>query len=399
MNSKERRELRYQRRSKRRSEKREKSIKDLDAFESVFTYENLYKSYQQCRKNVKWKSSTQKFMAQAPLEVCMIKDRLHKGKWKTKGFYEFEISERGKIRNIKSVHISERVIQKCLCDYSLTPMLSRSFIFDNGASTKNKGYHFAIQRCEKHLHDYYRKYGNDGYILTFDFKKFFENIDHVLIHKIVDENYSDQKLKNLIFQLTDIFGEKGLGLGSQVSQIFALASGNRLDHYCKEVLRIHGYARYMDDGYLIHPSKEYLKECLVKIKVLCDEMGIVLNEKKTNIVKLSHGFTFLKCRFYLTDTGKVIKKMNKESIVHERRKLKKLCRKYLNGNLSREDLEQSFQSWIGYAKHFDSYKTIKSMEDVYNSYVPDRINNRKNKNELKHIVVYSTSIDFDQIKS
>lgn len=39
---------------------------------------------------------------------------------------------------------------------------------------------------------------------------------------------------------------------------------NKLDHFIKEKLGIKGYARYMDDGYLIHPSKEYLKECLTR---------------------------------------------------------------------------------------------------------------------------------------
>lgn len=84
----------------------------------------------------------------------------------------------------------------------------------------------------------------------------------------------------------------------------ALASANRLDHMCKEVLRIKGYGRYMDDGYLISESKEYLQECLVKIRTLCDELGITLNEKKTQIVKISHGFTYLKARFFLLPSGK-----------------------------------------------------------------------------------------------
>lgn len=43
----------------------------------------------------------------------------------------------------------------------------------------------------------------------------------------------------------------------------------------------------MDDGYLIHPSKEYLKECLTRMKEVCDSLGIILN---TKIKKLSEGF-------------------------------------------------------------------------------------------------------------
>lgn len=56
------------------------------------------------------------------------------------------------------------------------------------------------------------------------------------------------------------------------------------------------------------------------------ELGIQLNEKKTKIVKLSRGFTFLKTRFILTDTGKVVKKLCRESITRERAKLKKFAK-------------------------------------------------------------------------
>ena len=89
---------------------------------------------------------------------------------------------------------------------------------------------------------------------------------------------------------------------------------NKLDHFIKEKLGIKGYARYMDDGYLIHPSKEYLKECLTRMKEVCDSLGIILNMKKTKIKKLSEGFKFLQIRFKLTETGKVLRKMSFESI-------------------------------------------------------------------------------------
>lgn len=355
MNSKERKERRYQRR-------REKRKKPTPTFDEVFTYEHLYESYRQCRKNVGWKASTQKFVAQAPLEVYRIWKKLNDGTWKSKGFYEFDILERGKIRHIKSVTIEERIVQKCLCDYALTPVLTRTFIYDNGATVPGKGYHFSMNRIEKHLHDHYRKYGTEGYILVYDFSKYFDSISHSVIKNIVRQYFDDPKLIGLIDYLVDCFGDRGLGLGSQISQIFALACANRLDHYCKEVLRIHGYGRYMDDGYLIHHDKEYLKKCLSDIQRICDELGITLNRKKTQIIKLSHGFTFLKCRYYLTDSGKVVRKIYKKSVTRMRRKLKKF-----DGKLPPLDVYQSYQSWRAYACHFDAWYTVQNMDKLYSS--------------------------------
>ena len=127
----------------------------------------------------------------------------------------------------------------------------------------------------------------------------------------------------------------------------------------------------MDDGYLIHESKEYLQECLWDLRQICDLLGIVLNEKKTQIVKLSHGFTWLKCRFYLTNTGKVVQKIYKKSVVRQRRKLKALRRLFDLGKLSLEDVYTSFQSWRAYAMHFDAWHTINNMTVLYNRLFPD----------------------------
>lgn len=367
MTSEERREARYQRRRADRAFKKFIRSYPYDDFEKVFTYKNLYEAYKKCRAGVAWKGSTQKFMTQAPLEVYRIYEKLHSGKWKSKGFYEFDLLERGKIRHIKSVTIDERVVQRCLCDNALVPVLNPTFIYDNGASTKEKGYHFAIDRCEKHLHDHYKEHGNEGYILLFDFTKFFDNISHRVIRDIVFKNFKDPRLVELILYFVQAFGDKGLGLGSQISQTFALASADRLDHFCKEILHIHGYGRYMDDGYLISESKEYLEYCLQCIQKICDELEIELNTKKTQIVKLSKGFTFLKCRFYLTENGKVVKKIYKKSVTRMRRKLKALRRMLDQGKLGYGDVYQAFQSWRSYASHFDAWYTIQNMGSLYNN--------------------------------
>lgn len=372
MTSEERRQVRFERRQKKRKLNKLARTWEHDSFEEVFSYSNLYRAYRKCRLGVAWKGSTQKFITQAPLEVFRIWDKLDKGIWKSKGFYEFDIYERGKARHIKSVTMDERVVQRCLCDNALVPVLQPTFIYDNGASTKDKGYHFAIDRCEKHLRDHYRKYGQDGYVLTFDFSKFFDNVDHQLIENIVRKNFSDDRIIDLTLSLVHAFGDRGLGLGSQVSQNFALASANRLDHYCKEVLRIHGYGRYMDDGYLISDSKQHLQHCLNCIQQMCDQLHIKLNAKKTRITKLSKGFTFLKCRFFLTATGKVIKKIYKSSVTKMRRKLKKFFPMMPSGVLTYQDICQAFQSWRSYAAHFNAWHTIKNMEKLFDQlFIPD----------------------------
>lgn len=365
MTSEERKAARYARRVQKRAEKKATCYAQYDNFDTVFSYDNLYRSYKLCRRGVAWKCSTQKYMTQAPLNVFTTYRLLQAGKFKSKGFVEFDIFERGKIRHIRSVAMEERVVQRCLCDHSLVPMLGRTFIYDNGASLKGKGYSFSVERMCHHLRQHYKKYGNEGYVLLFDFSKFFDNVSHRITTMALEKNFTDERLLRLAHHFIDAFGDVGLGLGSQISQTMALASANRLDHFVKEVLRIKGYGRYMDDGYLLHPSKEYLKTCLEAIKAICKELEIKLNVKKTQIVKISHGFSFLKVRFFLTKTGKVIRRMHRAGIVRMRKKLKAFQRMVAEGKMQVDDVHASFQSWQAYTKNFNGHKTLQSANALY----------------------------------
>lgn len=362
MTSEERKERRYWRRRTRRNEKRGTSC---DNFDEVFSYRNLYRAYQKCRKNVTWKGSVQKYVTQAPLMVFQTTERLRKETWKSSGFYEFDVCERGKTRHIRSVNFDERIVQRCLCDNALVPGLGRSFIYDNAASLQDKGYHFALARLETHLRKHYRKHGNAGYILLFDFRKYFDNVPHRLCKEILRAAFADQKLIRLTEYFLDAFGDKGLGLGSQISQTFALAAPGRIDHYVKDICGIRGYGRYMDDAYVICESKDRLKEILSEIRMICREIGIELNEKKTHIVKLSHGFTFLQARICVTESGKIIRKIPRKSVTRERKKLKKLSRLVDAGRMSFAGAHASFQSWRAYAENFKAWKTIQKMSALF----------------------------------
>ena len=365
MTSEERREARYKRRVEARKAKKAAKCAVFDDFATVFSYENLYRSYKRCRRGVAWKASVQKYIANAPLNVYQTFRELESGKFKSPGFYEFDLYERGKHRHIRSTGIMERVVQRCLCDNALVPMLERTFIYDNGASMTNKGYDFAVRRLTCHLQKHYRQYGDNGYILLYDFSKFFDNVSHELVKACLHRQFADRKVIALTEHFIDAFGDIGVGLGSQISQVLALASANRLDHYVKEVLRIKGYGRYMDDGYLIHPSKKYLQKCLEHIKVICRELGITLNERKTQIVKLSHGFSWLKIRVFLTPTGYVVRKIYKRSVTKMRQKLKKLNRKLIAGRMTFGDIWTTWQSWRSYARRFDAWHTIQNMGKLF----------------------------------
>lgn len=373
MNSAERKEARYQRRVAQRASKKSRNCGNNDNFDEVFTYANLYAAYRKCRRGVAWKASTQKYIATAPLNVYHAFKQLQSGKYRSPAFSEFDIFERGKKRHIRSTIISDRVVQRCLCDNALVPVFNHTFIHDNGACMQGKGYDFAINRLQCHLQRYIRKHGTDVYILLGDLQNFFDSIKHETVHAVLEKNFSDRRIVGLTEDLVRQFDpdtppeeRKGLGLGSQISQVLAPAVAGALDHYVKEVLGIEYYGRYMDDIYLIHPDRAYLTHCRELVRQKCEELGLKLNEKKTQIVSLRHGFTWLKARWFCTDSGKIIRKIHRTSITRQRRKLKKLQGRLTDGRLVPADVRNSWQSWRSHALRFDAWHTLKSMERLYN---------------------------------
>lgn len=377
MTSEERREARYQRRVQKRQARRLALSKSCGDFEDVFSYDNLYQSGHICCRGVAWKSSTQMYRFNLVTNTAATRRALLDGTYKSRGFIEFDLYDRGKMRHIRSIHISERVVQRTLCDKAVNPCLKPSFIYDNGASTQNKGITFALNRLTCHLQRHYRKHGNEGYVLLFDFSDYFAKAQHWPVRMELERRIHDERTRALANECLDNFGPIGYGLGSQISQTAAFMLPNRLDHFIKEQLQIKGYARYMDDGYLIHPSKSYLQKCLARMKEICDSLGIILNTKKTKIKRLTDGFKFLQVQFKLLETGKVLRKMSYESIKKMRRKLKKFRRwnaegrtviiggKEIHKEFPLSDICKAYESWRGHMRHGNSFHAIQRMDSYF----------------------------------
>ena len=244
---------------------------------------------------------------------------------------------------------------------------------------------------------------NEGYVLLIDFSKFFDNIVHDGLIKEMRKKIGDKETMSFIEKLIDTFrvdvsymtdeeyancmktlynalehaqidkakltGEKymrkSVGIGSQISQISGVYYPTRIDNYCKIVKGMKYYGRYMDDIYIIHEDKEYLKGLLNDIQGICDELGLFINPKKTQIVKLSHGFTFLKIKYNLTETGKVQERISKDSVTRMRRKLKKFRKLMDAGEMSFDDVRCAYASWKGGVSHYDSYNVVKSMDKLF----------------------------------
>ena len=194
-------------------------------FNQVFSIKHLTKCARLCCNGNRDKLSILAFEANIEKNIQLLHKELLNGTYEFQGFYSFLMMNGHKLRQIDSLLIRDKIVYKCICFYCLNDLLDKMFIDDNPAHRINKGLYYSILRIRKFLHCYYQLYGNQGYILRFDFKEFFLNINRNKLKQLLEKkliNKLDKKLIEFIKMLIDNFhymkNNQGLGLGTEFSQ-------------------------------------------------------------------------------------------------------------------------------------------------------------------------------------
>ena len=389
----------------------------------AFTPQDLFKAFHDLKKPIRFKESVQKYELNAFRNIAEFISEYQNGTYRLHRGAEFNLSERGKIRHICATPIYDRVPIRSFCDNIFIPSLRPYLIYDNCASLKGRGIDMQRNRMKVHLQKYFRQYhSNDGYILQGDFSKFFDNLDHDKIVKAISEkikdtyslefikmvlksfcldfsNCSDAEIEayrngtkiinSLNFRkantnTTKTIG-KGVEIGSEVSQIIGVFYPYRLDNYIKIVKGCKFYGRYMDDFYIIHRDKVFLENILKDIQAISEQLGLHINFKKTHIKPLNRTFVFLKTKYTLTATGKVVMSLCSDTFKREAIKLRKFKKLYLNKRLTLDTIISQFKSWRGSVtrKQFYNYKAVKQLDNLFfqlfNLKYEDLKNDRSNK--------------------
>ncbi len=323
----------------------------------------LYEAWQAAKKNSDWKPKVQIFEMEWLSEISALQREINDRTYTPSKPSEFTTHERGKERRIRGEQVRDRVVEHALNDEIVTPSIRPYLIYDNGASLKGKGIEFTRRELIKHLTRYYNQHGNDGYILLMDYSKYYDNIRHdilmsqfrkyihdetalwlleqiidqfrVDVSYMTDEEYAlcmDTLFSSLDYAKIDRrkltgekFMEKHLDIGNQTSQSAGILYPTRIDNYFKIVNGEKFYARYMDDSYCISQDRDHLRELFKNAVVLAKQNGITLNEDKSRIVKLSDNWRFLQIQYSLTDTGRIVQKVNPKQVTVMRRKMKELA--------------------------------------------------------------------------
>src|SRR5574344_736834 len=141
---------------------------DLDNhFFKLYDFDNLYDAHCAARKSKRSNREVIEFELNLGSNIVSLAQSRNNGGYKTGGDYKFRVFDLNK-RVIHALHYVDRVVQHCLCDQILAPVIEPRLIYDNAACRICKGTSFVYKRVTYFLHEFYKKHGNKGYFLRCD---------------------------------------------------------------------------------------------------------------------------------------------------------------------------------------------------------------------------------------
>ncbi len=207
------------------------------------------------------------------------------------------LSKKGKVREIYKFTIIDNFIQKAI-SLILQDKLDCLLIDNNYSFRKGKGTIDVIRKGIELIEE-----GHE-YIVEIDIKKYFENIDHGLLSKILFDVLDDKVLVSLIMKYQSCLIQKdgkikrknkGLITGSSISPVISNLYLMNLD---KQYIK-YNYIRYCDNIYIFITNKDEGVTLINNIsRCLKDKYKLEINQNKTSITHFSTkqmlGYNFIK---------------------------------------------------------------------------------------------------------
>lgn len=363
--------------------------------DTLFTFENLYKAYLDCRKRKRNTINALRFEQNLEDNLWGLFEDLNKHVYEPGVSVCFAVKE-PVIREIFAADFRDRIVHH-LFVRAVESRFERYFIYDSCACRKNKGTLFAMKRLQKFIRRVQNlepKNYNNWHYLKADISGFFMHINKEILRDLVFQKIStisfsekikselkwlaemiifhdptknyiikgDLELLKLVPRQKSLFGVSegvGLPIGNLTSQFFANVYLNELDQFVKRKLRCEFYGRYVDDFYIIHKDKEKLKELRDKInKFLKEKLFLELNLKKCHIRPLAYGIDFVgyfvkPWRIYAR--RRIVKKFKNKLWIFE---------KYKN-SIKEADIRNSIDSYFGHFIHANSYNLISALKQKH----------------------------------
>lgn len=338
------------------------------AFEAMTDFAWLERANRNARKGKRYRQEVRYFQQNLDANLLDIQQDMRNGTYRTGGYRHLWVRVPKK-RLVMALPYRDRIVQWSVYQL-LNPYYDRTFIGDSYACRVGKGSHKAVARLQYWLCKIDRSEYPNWYCLKLDISKYFYRVDHEVLLRILRRRITDNDLllmlERVINNPNEPFGlppgkkpeevafeswlyNVGMPIGNLLSQMFANIVLNELDQYCKHVLRLKHYIRYMDDILVLGPDKEQLKRVKTEIEVYLHEVLLLNLNAKTCIRPVSMGIEFVGQRVWATHSL-----LRKSTARRMKREVRKICENVRDGVITRQDYERRVASIRGMLDHTNS---------------------------------------------
>jgi RNA-directed DNA polymerase len=256
--------------------------------------QNMVKSaYKKVKKNKGSSGVDNESLADYQLDLqnnlYKLWNKLASGSYYPKPVLEVEIPKsNGKTRLLGIPTVSDRIAQQVIKSY-LEPRLEKEFLENSYGYRPLRSAHDALESVRENV----RKY---AWVIDMDIKSFFDEVDHELILKALDEHVEERWIKFYIQRWLEVPSQssdgelkqkdgRGTPQGGVISPLLAnLFLHYVLDKWLEKQYPGIPFVRYADD-IIIHCQEESIAQHILgAVRERLKQCGLRLNEEKTKTV-------------------------------------------------------------------------------------------------------------------
>lgn len=284
-----------------------------------------------------------------------------------------------KVRKVIFIDYWPKVVQRAIYDV-LNPKICQTFIEHTYACVKGRGQLAAMEQLYTWMRET-RTSGTEWYYYKFDVAKFFYRIDHEILMDICRKKIDDPRTVDLLGyyinndavpfgmpldanQLTiteeQMLYDLGIPIGGGLSHMLGNMYLDPLDQFCKRVLGIKRYIRYMDDIIILDNDKERLKEYGRRMTQFLEERLHLNFNNKTALRPVRVGCEFVGFVIY---NDHVI--LRKSTTLRMKRTLRKTRQDYHDNLITFKEANATMQSYLAMLSHVDCKKFKEKLLDEF----------------------------------
>ena len=337
-----------------------------DLKERICSYENLYEAFVSAAKGKGDRAEVVIFSWDLEKNLFDLQRDLRNGTYTVGPYREFYVKYPKK-RLVMALGFRDRIVQWAIYR-QIDPYVDKRFIYHSYGCRKEKGTLLAAECLENWLRIISRKPDAKEYrIIKGDVAKYFYRVDHEKALEIYTD-ISDEEwflwLMGTIINNPDVpFGlpegmsiddcprderlfDVGQPIGNLTSQETANIYLDKLDQYCKHVLHLHYYVRYMDDFCIIVKGQAEAERIYSLIRdFLKRELRLEMSAK-SRIVQATRQTEFV--GFTVSPHGL---RLRKKTVYHIKSSLKHVAGLYSDGVIDLDRAKDTITSYMGMTKH------------------------------------------------